>query len=163
MYYLYKQGIIPQTPELSDNLSIVRQPPHPFIDKVDSMQMGRRRFWYFTIMTFLCRGIFRVFEEYDVIKDGIIVSKAVLISKVPLYRFLPRKGIHLCYCETIPEARGKGYYPMLLSYIQNQHKGNNLYMIVDEKNISSIRGIEKAGFVRCGKVEKQSDGIFVNC
>ena len=31
----------------------------------------------------------------------------------------------------------------------------NLYMIVGENNVACIKGIENAGFVRCGKCEKE--------
>ena len=113
------------------------------------------------VMTFLFRGFSRVFVEYDYIVNQTIVSKAVLISKVPLYKFLPSKGVHLCYCETIPEARGKGYYPQLLSYIQNDFRSDDLYMVVNEKNYASIRGIEKAGFERCGNIELLRNGVFI--
>ena len=36
-----------------------------------------------------------------------------------------------------------------------------LMKFVDEKNFSRIRGIEKAGFVRCAKVQKNSNGCFI--
>ena len=112
--------------------------PHHFVHNMSSMQMGKKRFLYFQFMTILYRGFRRVFKEYDILIDNKIVCKAVLISKVPIYEFLPKKGIHVCYCETIPEARGKGYYPLLLSYIQNDMLEKNLYMIVDENNYSSV-------------------------
>lgn len=161
MYFLYRQDVLPSMPMLAENAIIKKQIPNPFVKNMHSMQMGRKRFWYFMFMSFLFRGFSRVFVEYDYIVNKTIVSKAVLISKVPLYKFLPSKGIHLCYCETIPEARGKGYYPQLLSFIQNDFRSDDLYMVVDEKNISSIRGIEKAGFKRCGKVLKLDNGTFV--
>ena len=46
--------------------------------------------------------------------------------------------------------RGMGYYPLLLKYIQNQYIDKDIYMIVDEENIPSIKGIEKAGFKKFG-------------
>ncbi len=125
------------------------------------MQMGRMKYFYYQLMTFIYRGFKRVFKEYDVVIDNTIVSKAVLISKVPVYKFLPKNGIHICYCETVPEARGKGYYPLLLKYIQNDMLNQDFYMIVDEDNISSIKGIEKAGFIRYANGQKTLDGRFV--
>ena len=161
MYYLYKQGAIPAKPTLEGSIIIKKQLPNPYVKNMQSMQMGVRRFWYFMVMSFLFRGFSRVFVEYDYIVNQVIVSKAVLISKVPLYKFLPAKGVHLCYCETIQEARGKGYYPQLLSYIQNDFRSDELYMVVDETNNASIRGVEKAGFERSGRVEKLKNGVFV--
>lgn len=161
MYYLYKQGVIPEMPLLDKRMRIVKRRPNPFVANMNSMELGRKRYWYFGFMTFLFRGFARVFEEYDVVMDNRILSKAVLISKVPLYRFLPSKGIHVCYCETIPEARGKGLYPLLLTYVQNVHLQHDLYMIVEESNHASIKGIEKAGFVRYALGERLSNGYFI--
>lgn len=50
------------------------------------------------------------------------------------------RGIHIGPCETIESERGKGFYPYRV-----------FYMIVDEKNISSIKGVEKVGFIPFGK------------
>lgn len=161
MYLYYKQGTIPYMPELNDGMKIVKHRPRPVVANMKSMQLGKKHYWYYFVMTFLFRGFARVFEEYDLIENNIILSKAVLISKVPIYKFLPLKGVHLCYCETIPEVRGRGLYPLLLSFIQNVHKQKNLYMIVDESNLSSIKGIEKAGFIRYAVGEKKSNGCFI--
>lgn len=161
MYCLYKQGRIPEMPLLEDGVKIIKQRPNPFVANMDLMELGRKKYWYFWLMTFVFGGSARVFEEYDVVLDNTILSKAVLVSKVPIYRFLPSDGIHVCYCETIPEARGRGLYPLLLSYIQNVHARRNLYMIVEESNRSSIRGIEKAGFVRYAYGKKLPNGCFV--
>lgn len=161
MYYLYKQGVLPPVPMLAEGAIIKKRLPKPHVKDMHVMQMGVKRFWYFMVMSFLFRGFSRVFVEYDYIVNQVIVSKAVLISKAPLYKFLPAKGVHLCYCETIQEARGKGYYPQLLSYIQNDFRSDELYMVVDENNNASIRGVERAGFERCGRVEKLKNGVFV--
>ena len=160
MYYFYRQNVIPPRPNLPEGITIKKRIPIPWVPDMHSMQMGRKKFIYFQFMTILYRGIRRIFEEYDLIIDNRIVSKAVLISKVPIYRFLPPKGIHLCYCETIPQARGKGYYPLLLSYIQNELFPQKLYMIVDVTNTASIRGIEKAGFERYAEGIKNDKGVF---
>lgn len=161
MYYLFRQDMLPQPPNLEEGAAIKKRVPHPFVKDMKSMQIGKRRFWYFFVMSFLCRGFSRVFKEYDLILNGRIVSKAVLVSKVPIYRFLPSKGIHLCYCETVPDERGKGYYPLLLSYIQHDFHSGDLFMVVDENNAASLRGVEKAGFVKYGIGQKKNNGVFV--
>lgn len=59
-------------------------------------------------------------------------------------------------CFTNPAFRGKGIFPKVLSEICRR-RGNNtqtFYIFADEKNIPSIKGIEKAGFVRCGLVRE---------
>ena len=161
MYYFYKKNIIPPCPILEDRIKIRRTIPLHFVPDMHHMQIGKKRFCYFQLMTFLFRGFKRIFREYNIVINDRVVSKAVLISKVPIYKFLPSNGIHICFCETIPEARGKGYYPLLLSYILNDMPDKEFYMIVDEKNIPSIKGIEKAGFVKYGAGEKRKDGTFI--
>ena len=82
------------------------------------------------------------------------------MSYVPMYRFMPHDGIHLGYCITDEKERGKGYYSLLLKMIQNDMPYHDLYMAVDEDNIASIKGIENAGFVRCGKCKKEGNIII---
>lgn len=161
MYFFYRQGIIPPLPSFEEGIKIIKCTPHSIVSGMHSMQIGKKKWFYFQLMSFLFRGFQRVFKEYDIIINNRIVSKAVLISKVPIYGFLPHKGIHLCFCETIPEARGKGLYPLLLSYIQNDYPLCEFYMIVKEDNTPSIRGIEKAGFVKYAEGVKNEAGRFV--
>ena len=62
------------------------------------------------------------------------------------------------YCETAPQARGKGIYPAVLSKIVDdfKHKGEIL-MSINAKNTASIKGAQKAGFV---ERESKSAGDF---
>lgn len=90
-----------------------------------------------------------------------ILCKALLMSKIPEYEFLPDDGIHICYCETASDERGKGFYPMLLRYIRARYPRKDLYMTVYEDNVASIKGIEKAGFVRYAEGQKNSERHFV--
>ena len=161
MFYFYKQSIIPPCPILDDGIEIRETVPSPWVPDMHQMQIGKKKYYYYQLMTFICRGFKRIFKEYDVVINDRVVSKAVLISKVPIYKFLPTNGTHICYCETIPESRGKGYYPLLLSYILNDMPGEEFYMIVDENNIPIIKGILKAGFVKYATGVKRKDGTFV--
>ena len=57
-------------------------------------------------------------------------------------------------CVTVPRDRGRGIYPLMLSHIcadWRQRGGHRAYMVVNVNNVASIRGIEKAGFRRCGR------------
>ena len=68
-----------------------------------------------------------------------------------------RKGdLEIGPCYTYLTFRGKGIYPKVLSKICAIRAcgEGSFYMIVDESNIPSIKGIEKAGFIQCGKVKK---------
>lgn len=67
---------------------------------------------------------------------------------------MKKNDLEIGPCYTYPEFRGKGIYPKVLTKICQKRGGDSIsfYMIVDENNLSSIKGIEKAGFVRCGSV-----------
>ncbi|MBP6377752.1 MAG: hypothetical protein KA289_00060 [Kaistella sp.] len=61
--------------------------------------------------------------------------------------------------ETLPRFRGKGLYPYLLSNIAMRNgRVKFIYALTD--NISSIRGIRKAGFVPLGNVYGFNKGMF---
>lgn len=160
--YFYRQGakIIDEI-SLPADVKVKKCIPHSYVDGMRNMNIGRKRILYHYFYSLLFRGWHRTFVEYDLVKKGMIICKAVLISKVPIYKFLPRKGVHLGYCETIESERGNGFYPLLLRYIQHENPGLDLYMIVEESNEASIRGIEKAGFVRFAKGCKNDEGEFV--
>lgn len=65
---------------------------------------------------------------------------------------LKENEIFIHYCETAPEARGKNIYPHVLSNIIEEHKNNDILISVNDKNISSKKGIEKVGFVKKQKI-----------
>lgn len=59
------------------------------------------------------------------------------------------------FCLTLPAARGLGVYPIVINSIAQflYQKGvKRVFMCVHEENQPSIRGIEKAGFHRVGKI-----------
>lgn len=52
-------------------------------------------------------------------------------------------------CWTVPSFRGRGVYPFLLAYIAAQFKERNFkraFVQANERNISSIKGLETAGY-----------------
>jgi GNAT superfamily N-acetyltransferase len=65
------------------------------------------------------------------------------------------QAIHLYHCETALEYRGKRLYPAALQFACRwaRERGYRMaYIHVDEENLPSIRGIERAGFRRCGQL-----------
>lgn len=65
---------------------------------------------------------------------------------------MDRKDLEMGPCYTQPVFLGKGIYTKVLSEICRK-RGNDaspFYMIVDETNLPSINGIEKARSARCG-------------
>lgn len=102
------------------------------------------------------------FFEYQILIDNQIVSKCQVVGWLPIFPFMKRNGIHIGPCETIEKHRGKGVYPYLLNLIQRDFK-NPCFMIVDENNISSIKGVEKAGFKVFANGYKTKFGRYVIC
>ena len=83
------------------------------------------------------------------------MCKCQVTRPIWFFKFVPNKNksYHIGPCETPVEYRGNGYYPYLLTYILNKDNGGesyDYYMIINEKNIKSIRGVEKAGFTLWG-------------
>jgi RimJ/RimL family protein N-acetyltransferase len=62
---------------------------------------------------------------------------------------LGAKECEIMFCLTLPQYRGRGLYPSALKAIQRYLKGQGYrrcFICVGDDNVSSIRGIEKAGF-----------------
>lgn len=75
-------------------------------------------------------------------------------SKFP---FMEKGDIHIGPCNTAPEHRGQGIYRRVLKTIhaENHSQCTRAYMIVDESNLPSIKGIEAAGLTHTGTVERK--------
>jgi RimJ/RimL family protein N-acetyltransferase len=65
---------------------------------------------------------------------------------------VPDRGAYIHYCETTPEARGRGIYPAVLNHIARETGSHDLYITTDVGNTASRRGIEKAGFAEYARV-----------
>lgn len=125
------------------------------------------------ILTFQNRRYVDVFEKflntgdsgYFAYVDGLCVHRSWVKhtpQTVNLHWALPmelkRNEAFIHYCETAPSARGMNIYPAVLSRICNDFREKASIMIsCNVKNSSSIRGIEKAGFV-----ERESSGTDYN-
>ena len=72
------------------------------------------------------------------------------------FPFMEKGDIHIGPCYTEPDHRGKGIYRNVLRAIHADscRKHRRAYMIVDEENLPSIKGIESAGFTLVGAVER---------
>lgn len=70
---------------------------------------------------------------------------------VLLHKFIPMEigagEIFIHLCETDPEMRGKNIFAHVLSKIAVDFEGKKIWIAADEKNSSSLRSMEKAGFV----------------
>ena len=95
-------------------------------------------------------------------KGGHIIYYSYVIPacyKFPFLRKRKYRDIEIGPCYTVKESRGRGIYPFVLTSIIKEELDDNgfAYMIVEDWNYPSQKGITKVGFKKVGKIRK--DGI----
>lgn len=89
-------------------------------------------------------------RKYFIIDNGVSVHNSVLFDKVFLLKLIGKKGSTIGDCYTHPNYRGQSIYPFVIHSIAKEvlldAKKTAVFMIVNQDNLSSIKGIEKAGF-----------------
>ena len=106
------------------------------------------------------RGNYRIIYVLD---NKRIIHYTHVIPYFWKFNFMKKNDFEVGPCWTDEKYRGKGIYKYVIQLAVEKFSKDNasFYMIVDEKNISSIRGIEKSGFVKIGKVKKSKlTGIY---
>lgn len=106
---------------------------------------------------FQCDRYDKVIDFFMYIENGVIGHISWLYYKKDPNRLLrlSDEDCEIKFCLTLPTFRGKGFYPAVLQTIQCYlfNKGyQHCFICVKENNISSIRGIEKAGFLVVGQI-----------
>ena len=158
MHELYRKEYSEDTVLGNDFLrqcSVKRFVPRPFRlwlreeKKSVKVAFGRLYFWLIT------KGKSQVWY----LQNGCeIIHTSTVVPKCCKFPFLQVGEYEIGPCVTREDHRGKGIYPYVLNCITASQKGATFYMIVRSTNQSSIQGIKKAGFCRCGTVVKS--GIF---
>ena len=158
MYYLYKKKVKTENIYFSSNAfinscNLVVFRPRLFklfieCENVSVLQMLSRA--YFWLITFGRYHIWFLLDGNKVIHSSYVVPKCY---KFP---FLTKKDYEIGPCITNKNYRNRGIYSFVLHRISiyYQYEGADFYMVVRSDNIPSIKGIEKAGFVRQGTVIK---------
>jgi len=101
-----------------------------------------------------------IFWEYQVVKEGRVVSTSQVVPKIPIFDFIPKGGWHIGPCRTVPEERGKSFYPLLLQYIMEKYPSRRFFMIIKETNKSSMGGVKKVGFKAFANGYKSRSGHY---
>ena len=93
---------------------------------------------------------------YTCNEQGFLTHTSYVIPACVKFPFMKKGDYEIGPCYTYPVFRGKGIYPQVIRNVVLSLGNTNstFYMIVREENISSIKGIEKAGFIKCGIVKK---------
>lgn len=77
-----------------------------------------------------------------------VVHKSFLFDEIFLLKKIGKVGPAIGDCFTNKEYRGLSIYPFVLNHISKEilDEKKEVFVIVNRDNLSSIRGIEKAGF-----------------
>jgi len=118
-------------------------------ERIDAKSLFIR--FVFCVMTF---GKFKIFGVKSAL--GEVVHTSYVIPKCVKFPFLKKGEFEVGPCYTAPEFRRQGAYVKALTYITTHKQFENacFYMIVNEVNSASVKGIENAGFQKTGTVSK---------
>lgn len=98
-------------------------------------------------------------KKYCINNNGVLVHQSFLYIKVFLLKLIQKKGPVIGDCYTNPEYRGKSIYPFVIQTIAKEVLQNSkktaVFMIVNQDNLSSIKGIEKVGFTKFASINAQ--------
>jgi hypothetical protein len=111
-------------------------------------------FWFF-----ITKGKYRIVYMRD---NSKIIHSTYILPRIYKFSFMAINDFEIGPCYTEESYRGQGIYSFVLTYIISKFGGDGkrFYMIVLENNISSQKGVIKAGFVKSGVVYKNILGIY---
>jgi len=103
-------------------------------------------------------------KKFFIVDNEKTIHQSFLFRKLFLLRIINKKGPAIGECVTIPEYKGKSIYPFVINYIAREELTKNnqkeVFIIVNTDNISSIKGIEKAGFRLRTKIKAKRFLLF---
>lgn len=92
-----------------------------------------------------------------IIKDkDKIIHRSYIYDAVFLLKVIQKKGPVIGDCITNKEYRGQSIYPYVINRITNEaikSGEKEIFIIVNQDNISSIKGIEKASFIKFASIK----------
>ncbi len=95
--------------------------------------------------------------RYYIKENGALVHESFLFSRVFLMKSIGKQGPVIGDCKTMKNYRGLSIYPYVINRIAKEllqsDLVNEVFMIVDSSNKSSIKGIEKAGFKKAAGIK----------
>lgn len=103
-------------------------------------------------------------KKYFITENGVCVHSSTLFNTLYILNLILKKGPAIGDCFTHFDYRGKSIYSFVLNYIAKEmlleNKSKELFIIVNSTNISSIRGIEKAGFKKIASIKARRWLLF---
>ncbi|MCS5488987.1 hypothetical protein [Algoriphagus limi] len=88
-------------------------------------------------------------DEFRIEIKGKLIHRSRVFHKSHLLTsfHFPKPFLVIGDCLTDPNYRGMGIYPRTIQYIATTYRlQKQIFILVSKDNISSIKGIEKAGF-----------------
>lgn len=129
---------------VSEVETTVEMPPRVKLCKIGGGNSLHTLMW-----RLLSLGRMRIYALVDE-STGRVVSRAEVMLRIFEFGFMPRgeRALHIGPCVTVPDCRGRGYYPTLLRLIMAdcRQEADTFYIFCSTDNHASRRGIAKAGF-----------------
>ena len=96
------------------------------------------------------------YRIFYVVDGNRIIHTSYCAHKCFKFPFMKERDWHIGPCHTDDDYQGRNIYPAVLQYIcvNLQDKGGNFYMIVEDSNVPSTKGVLKAGFANVGALNK---------
>lgn len=94
--------------------------------------------------------------RYAIRDSDKIIHKSYLFHNVYLLKLLKKNGPVIGDCKTNTAYRGQSIYPFVINSIAQEIISNErkeVFIIVNQDNLSSIKGIEKAGFSKYASIK----------
>ncbi|WP_412465127.1 hypothetical protein [Flavobacterium mekongense] len=86
-----------------------------------------------------------------------VIHESFLFEKLFVLRLIGKTGPTIGDCRTVEAFKGKSIYPYVINHIAGveilKNHRKEVFIIVSPTNLSSIKGIEKAGFQLHTKVK----------
>ena len=95
------------------------------------------------------------FELYVVRCGGAVAHTSYVLTRNLKFAFMQPDDVVIGPCWTHGDFRGRGIYPAVLGRIARDYDGTRLWIFCDEDNVSSRKGIERAGFAFAGTGRKR--------
>jgi len=102
-------------------------------------------------------------SAYDLYIDGVFAHRSNVFTNVHVLRLIKKnKQPAIGDCFTESSFRGMSIYPYMLNYITNRLLKNcsEVVILVAPSNLASIKGIEKASFKKCYRIQTKRFGPF---
>lgn len=120
--------------------------------RIKSEELGTKNLMVRLMFYIITAGKAKIF--YIDNDNGEIMHTSYVIPRCVKFPFMGKNDYQIGPCHTPQKYRGQGLYPRTVRYICSclNEKEPTFYMIVHDSNKASIRGIEKAGFEKCGEL-----------